>query len=247
MTMASDPGHSHSGARIFVLIHGAWHGGWCWERVAQRLAAQGHAVHAPTLAGVAERAHLADEHEITLESQTAEVVAHIRDHDLRDIVLVGHSYGGFVVSGVAEQVADRIRAIVLLDAFVPDDGKALVDYTAPAASAAMRDLFASGARVAPPIPPAVFRVNEADRAWVEAMCTPHPIRCFVDPVRLTGARERIARKVYIRATDYPSAPFDAAKARLSADPSWIIHGIASGHDVMVDKPDELAEALMRLT
>jgi len=233
--------------RTFVLVHGAWHGGWCWQRVAERLTAQGHVIHAPTLAGVAERAHLAEQNEITLDSQIAEIVDFVRDNDLRDIVLVGHSYGGFVVSGAAEQVEDRIATIVMLDAFVPENGKALVDYTAPAASAAMRELVAAGARVAPPIPPAIFRVNEADRAWVEAMCTPHPIRCFVDPARLTGARERIARKVYIRASDYPSAPFDAAKERLAADPSWIIHGIACGHDVMVDKPDELAEALVRLT
>src|ERR1700683_2177449 len=107
--------------RTFVLVHGAWHGGWCWRRVADRLSAKGHYVVAPTLSGVGERSHLPPD-VINLTTQINDVVGEIKWKDLDNIVLVGHSYGGMVITGVAEQMRDRIAAMVYLDAFQPADG-----------------------------------------------------------------------------------------------------------------------------
>src|SRR5678815_4962567 len=136
----------------FVLVHGAWHGGWCWQRVCDRLTARGHRVFAPTLTGVGERSHLSSP-TVDLSTHVFDVVNEIRWKDLENVVLVGHSYGGMVISGVAEQVASKIASIVYLDAFVPADGQSLVDQGGKAEAGP----FTS------PIPAARFAVNGADR------------------------------------------------------------------------------------
>lgn len=114
-----------------MLVHGAWHGGWCWQRVASLLAQAGHAVYTPTLTGPGERSHLARP-DIDLEGHARDLQAVFEMEDLRDVVLVGHSYAGFVISLLAERVADRLRQLVYLDAFVPEDGKCVLDYIQPA-------------------------------------------------------------------------------------------------------------------
>jgi pimeloyl-ACP methyl ester carboxylesterase len=231
--------------KTFVLVHGAWHGGWCWRRVADLLEARGHKAYAPTLTGVGDRAHLLDAR-TNLTTHIADIVNLIKWEGLGEIVLCGHSYGGFVVSGVAEQAADRIASIVFLDAFLPEDGERMVDVTSPHSRALMEPLIAKGERVMAPIPAAVFRVNERDRAWVDSLCTPHPLASMAEPIRLTGARERIAKKSYIRATAYPSPSFDAAYEHTRADQTWRSYALPCGHDVMLDMPDRLAEILVEV-
>jgi pimeloyl-ACP methyl ester carboxylesterase len=218
----------------FVLVHGAWHGGWCWRRVADRLGARGHRVFAPTLTGVADRSHLLSE-TVGLDTHVMDVANLIKWEGLSDVVLVGHSYGGMVISGVAEKVPDgTIGSIVFLDAFVPEDGENLEGMT-PAR-------FADGPFVAP-ISAARFRVNDQDVAWVDAQCTPHPRRTMTDRIALTGARERIAKKAYIRAATYDGPAFRAFAARFAADPAWRVYDVPSGHDMMLDQPERLAEIL----
>src|SRR6476620_7093518 len=107
-----------------VLVHGAWHGGWCWQRVVDRLTAKGRTVFAPTLSGVGERSHLASE-TITLQTHIDDIVNEMKWKDLDRVVLVGHSYGGMVITGVAERMHDRIAAIAYLDAFIPADGQSM--------------------------------------------------------------------------------------------------------------------------
>jgi pimeloyl-ACP methyl ester carboxylesterase len=227
--------------RAFLLVHGAWHGGWCWRRVADLLTARGHRVFAPTLTGLGERSHLMNAG-VDLATHVADVVNVIRWEGLRDVVLCGHSYGGMVVSGVAEQVSS-IASIVFLDAFVPGSGDSLVGATSSASREAIEAAAKSGSLTVPPRPAAAFHVNEADRAWVDAMCTPHPLATLFDRIVLTGARDRIAKKAYIRAQDYPNPGFDAARARAEADPAWRVYAVPCGHDVMVDMPERLAEIL----
>src|SRR3954464_8697480 len=111
----------------FVLVHGAWHGSWCWQRVRSALQALGHQVFTPTLTGVGERSHLLST-QVDLRTQILDVVNLIRWEGLNDIVLCGHSYGGFVVSGVADELPERVRSLVFLDAFVPENGESLADY-----------------------------------------------------------------------------------------------------------------------
>lgn len=218
----------------FVIVHGAWAGGWAWMRVVDRLNARGHRVFAPTLSGLGERSHL-DPVSINLTTHIDDVVNEVRWKDLDDFVLVGHSYGGFVITGVAEKIARRIRSIVYVDAFIPGDGQAFADF-AP-------DWNLPPDALIPP-PPAVmgdYR-DEADRIWVNEKATPQPAGTFTERARVTGAYNAIAKKAFVQATGWES-PFGEAAAALRADPGWRVHEIACGHDIAIDMPDELTDVL----
>jgi pimeloyl-ACP methyl ester carboxylesterase len=238
------PAQAQAEAKTFVLVPGAWHGGWCWRRVSDLLERRGHKVFTPSLTGMGERAHLMNAG-IKLDTHITDVVNLIKWERLENFVLVGHSYGGFVVSGVAEQVP-AIASIVFLDAFYPDSGQGLADMASPTVRDGMRAAAAKGDIGIPPRSAASFNVNEKDRAWVDAMCTPQPINTFLDKVVLTGARERIAKKAYIRARGYANPVFDKAAEKLKADSAWRVHDVPCGHEVMIDMPERLAELLQEL-
>ncbi|MGN6748919.1 MAG: alpha/beta fold hydrolase [Xanthobacteraceae bacterium] len=228
----------------FVLVHGAWHGGWCWRRVADRLRRDGHVVFTPTLTGLGERSHLLSA-DIDLGTHIADIVNVMRWEGLSDVVLCGHSYGGFVISGVAEVMAAQIRSMVFLDAFLPEKGDTILKLTGAAVADAIRAAMQRGDVGVPPRPAEAFGVNEADRQWVDSLCGPQPIGTFTSPIALSGARERIARKTYIRAKGYHNPSFDRASAAVQADPSWQCYQLPCGHDVMVDMPDRLSEFLLQ--
>jgi pimeloyl-ACP methyl ester carboxylesterase len=229
--------------RTFVLVHGAWHGGWCWQRVARLLEARGHRVFTPSLTGLGERAHLFND-AIDLSTHVEDIVRLLQSYDLSDIVLVGHSYGGMVISGVAERTQSAIRSIVFLDAFVPENGKSLFDYMTEERRKQNEALAAqNGYRFLPPLSAEFFNVNEKDRAWVDARCVPQPYKTFTEKAKLTGARERIKKKTYVRAEGYPAAYFAGFYERLKADPDWRAIALPCGHDVMVDMPERLADIL----
>jgi pimeloyl-ACP methyl ester carboxylesterase len=232
-------------ARTFVLVHGAWHGGWCWQRVAARLREDGDSVFTPTLTGVGERAHLLRAG-IDLNTHITDIVNVLKWEDLKDVVLCGHSYGGFVISGVAEQAAPSIRSIVFLDAFVPKNGESVQDLTGPAVKEAIAGALQRGDVAIPPRAAEAFNVNPADRAWVDRMCVGQPIATFTDKISLTGARDRIARKSYIRAAHYANPGFDRALAEARANTAWRTYEVPCGHDVMVDMPDRLSEFLLEV-
>jgi len=225
----------------FVLVHGAWHGAWCWRRVARLLTRDGHDVFTPTLTGLGERSHLLAPN-INLDTHILDVANEIKWQELKDVVLVGHSYGGMVISGVAERAGKAIAAFVMLDAFFSENGEALIDLTAGPVHEALLAAAKSGATSLPPRSAAAFKVNDDDRAWVDAQCTPQPIGCMLQKLTLTGARERIAHHAYIRATAYPSEPFDRALAKARAQ-GWRTYEVPCGHDVMLDQPERLAAIL----
>jgi len=229
----------------YVLIHGAWHGGWCWQRVADRLRARGHAVFTPTLTGLGERAHLLHP-DIDLSLHVADVLGAIGCERLSDIVLVGHSYGGCVISGVAEAVPDKIRSIVFLDAFIPNNGESLFDVVQPTVKEVIQGVLDRGETTVPVRDAAAFKVNEKDRAWVDSLATPQPVRTMTEKIKLTGARERIAGKIYIRAAGYPNVSFDKAYTHVKADRGWRTYEVPCGHDVMIDAPDRLTEILLEV-
>jgi pimeloyl-ACP methyl ester carboxylesterase len=231
--------------KTFVLVHGAWHGGWCWARVAKLLRAQGHIVFTPTLTGLGERAHLLKAG-IDLSTHVTDVVNAMKWEALSDVVLCGHSYGGMVISGVAEQMPDAISSIVFLDAFVPRDGEAVTDLTGPAVLEAIEAARARGDIAVPARAASAFNVNEKDCAGVDGLCGPHPIATYFEKMKLTGAVERIARKAYVRAASYANPGFDKALARAKADPTWQTYAVPCGHDVMVDMPERLAEILLEV-
>jgi pimeloyl-ACP methyl ester carboxylesterase len=229
----------------FVLVHGAWGGGWHWRRVADRLRSRGHSVFTPTLTGLGERAHQLHAG-VDLSLHIADVLGVLRYESLDDIVLVGHSYGGFVISGVAEAFPGEIRSIVFLDAFVPNDGEALVEVVQPAVQEVIRSAQTRSDSTVPVRDAAAFRMNENDRAWADSLANPQPIGTFFQKIRLTGARDRVAKKTYIRAVGYPNVSFDKCYARTKADPSWRTYEVNCGHHIMIDQPDWLATTLIEL-
>ena len=231
-------------AYTFVLVHGAWHGGWCWRRVADRLRRDGHVVFTPTLTGLGERSHLLRP-EIDVATHVADVVNVMHWERLTEAVLCGHSYGGFIISGVAQAMPALIRSIVFLDAFVPENGDTFQKLTVPIIQDAVRAALQRGDLSVPAPPAEAFGVNEADRQWVDDFCVPQPIGTFTSPIPLSGAQENIARKTYIRATCSQTPSFDRALAMAQLDPSWHCHEVPCGHDVMVDMPDRLTDLLLQ--
>lgn len=227
-------------ARTFVLVHGAWHGGWCWRRVADRLQEHGHKVYTPTLTGLADRSHLMSRM-ITLDTHIADIVNLFRWEELDNVILCGHSYAGWVVSGALEAVHDKVKAIVFLDAHLPEDGERGVDRSNNRERILRAD--ERGEESTKALTPAWFKVNKRDRPWVKRMLTPQPIGVSLQPIHLTGARERINTKVYIRATGFESKPFDQAYRRAKRK-GWRTHTIPCGHDVMIDEPDRLTRLLL---
>ena len=227
----------------FVLVHGAWHGGWCYQRVARLLRQAGHEVYAPTLTGLGERAHLVNR-TIDLDTHVRDIIGVMRCEELSDVVLCGHSYGGMVISGVAEQMAAQIRALVYLDAFVPENGKSLFDYLPAEQSAHMRaDAVQNGEGYkVTPIPAAAFALNPDDAGWVDAMCVKHPLATFEQKLVLGG--RQVAKQVYMLAAGWEPSPFQQFASRCRDDRGWQFVSFACGHDVMVDRPQELAAALI---
>jgi len=226
----------------YVLVHGAWHGSWCWKRVRKALQARGHEVFTPTLTGVGERSHLISP-QVDLETHINDVTSLIRWEELTDVVLCGHSYGGMVISGVAEKMEKAIVSLVMLDAFMPENGQGVIDIYPPPTREPVQAALRAGATTMPPRSAALFKVNEKDRAWVDAQCTPQPIQTFVQKLTLTGARDRIAKKTYIRAAAYANPYFDAGLASARAK-NWRTYELPCGHDVMLDMPERLAEILV---
>jgi pimeloyl-ACP methyl ester carboxylesterase len=236
---------AQSAPRTFVLVHGAWHGGWCWRRVSDLLERRGHKVFAPTLTGLGERSHLLSGR-IDLDTHIADIVNLIKWEDLSDICLVAHSYGGWPGSGVIEQMRDRISSIVFLDAFMPEDGQKGFDFASEFSRKGTLEAIQRG-EVSRPAPGAqAFRVNDKDLAWVDAKMTPQPVGVAMQPIKLTGAREKVAKKTYIRALAYPQPTFDKTLATKKADPSWRTFTVPCGHDVMVDMPEWLSDTLLQV-
>jgi pimeloyl-ACP methyl ester carboxylesterase len=216
-------------AHTFVLVHGGWLGGWCWRRVADRLRERGHVVFTPTLTGLGERSHLLSAG-IDLDTHIADVVNVVKWERLNDVVLCGHSFSGFVISGVAEQIAPAIRSIVFLDAFVPSDGDSIQGLAGDAIRDGVRGAMQRGSAGVLPRSAETLGVNEADRAWVDGLCVRQPIRTLTSPIALKGARERIARKIYIRAKGYNNHAFDRAFAAAQSDQTWRCYQMPCGDD-----------------
>ena len=236
-------------AMTFVLVHGAWHGGWCWRQVTSLLREAGHDVWAPTLTGLGERAHLLDPR-IGLDTHVEDVVGVLEYEELGGVILVGHSYGGMVISGVADRASDRVAHLVYLDAFVPDDGQALFDVLRPE----RRDLYlqqaqekGEGWRVPAPPPQALGITDETRASWLAAKLNPQPLRAFEQPVRLTNPAAAALPRTYVHCTEGPLVPsFAPFAARVRSASGWSYHELATGHDAMLTAPEPLAGILLEL-
>jgi len=220
-------------SKTFALVPGAWHGAWVYKRVTARLRGEGHEVYPLTLTGLGDRSHLASD-AVDMDTYVADVVNAVLWEDLTDICLVGHSYGGLVVAAAAEELAGRVSSIVFLDAFMPEDGKSMVDISP-------REVPDTGNLM--PYSAAGMQVNEADRAWVDAKVTPQPVHTYTQKQPPLRAYLDIPKKAYVRTT-FPNPEWDGPYERYTADPAWQTFVVTSGHDLMVDAPDELTKILL---
>jgi pimeloyl-ACP methyl ester carboxylesterase len=221
----------------FVLVHGGWHGGWCWRDVAVELRAAGHDVVAPTLSGCGERARLAPHVDLSLHVE--ELAGLLFFADLREVVLVGHSYGGLVVSGAAARFGARIARLVYLDAFVAEDGQSLFDLLRPERRAHYESSAADG--LVPSPPPEVFGV--VDRAgWLADRLTPQPLATFTQP--LSAASVPPVPRMYVRCTEGPlTGSFAGFAQRFRDTAGWTVVDFESGHDAMITHPVDVAAVL----
>jgi pimeloyl-ACP methyl ester carboxylesterase len=239
----------------YVLVHGAWHGGWCYRDTARMLRAQGHTVLTPTHTGVGERAHQAHE-AITLETHVRDVIGAIEAEELHDVILCGHSYGGMVITAVADRLPGRVKAMVYLDAFVPEHGQSLIQLLDAALPPEVAQAFIGGFRgsaqadhsgMMAPIPAEVFNIAEANRAWVNRRCVPQALATFEMPALLSGGGlETVGTRVYVLADGWDPSPFRHFAAKHDGRPGWSVVKLPCGHDVMVDMPRELAGVLTGL-
>lgn len=236
-------GAARPGAKTFVLVHGGFHGGWCWSRVAALLRARGHAVFTPTQTGCGERSHLLAR-SITLDTFVDDIANVLTFEDLRDVVLVGHSFGGNSISGVADRMPERLRRLVYLDALILEPGQSVFGLLPKdVVEARLKAAEASGGLGIAPLPASAFGIVDAEQAsFVQARLTPHPLGTYVSPLRLAHPVANGVPAVYVRCV----AP---AFASVQSSHDWArAHGmrtveIATGHDAMITAPELLADVL----
>ena len=228
----------------FVLVHGAWHGAWCWKRVLPLLWSTGHRAFAVSLSGVGERAHLPPQ-AITLDTHIADVVNVIEAEELLDAVLVGHSYAGVVITGVAQRSMRRLRHLVYLDAAVPLPGESWSSLHDETTRTARRQAIAESGTLAPP-DPAVYGLSGDDAAWVARRQTPHPGGVYDTPLEFDAERIGALPRTFISCTSPALPTIDASRARVRRDAGWTFLEMATGHDPMISAPDALVRQLVAL-
>jgi pimeloyl-ACP methyl ester carboxylesterase len=217
-----------------VLVPGAFHGAWCWRAVVERLRADGHGVYPLTLTGLGERAHLIGA-QVNLDTHIADIVNAIEAEELDDVVLVAHSYGGMPMTGAADRLSGRLRALVFLDAFTPENGDSAV--TVRSAVPGFIPLPEPEDGFSNPCPPAeIFGLTGELAGWAERRLSPHPLTTMTQPVRLSGAWRNVAKKVYIR-MNYPAPYFDKYYESHAADPAWTAIRHDGPHNIMMTDPD----------
>lgn len=237
-----------SSTRTYVLVHGAFHGGWCWRRVADRLQAAGHRVFTPTCTGAGERLHLLTA-EGGLETAVTDIINVLIFEELQQVVLVGHSFGGVVITGVADCEPDRIAHLVYLDGTVLEDGECAFDcLSTELAAKRMQDAHrTTGGLTMPPPPPATFGVTDAaDAAWLRRRLTPQPLSTYTDLLHLSGPLGNGLPRTYIACTDPLYAPMTTSHTRARGQAGWAWRELVAAHDAMITAPDAVAEILLGL-
>jgi pimeloyl-ACP methyl ester carboxylesterase len=223
----------------YLICHGAWSGGWSWKKMRRLLSAAGHEVVTPTYTGLGERAHLAHAM-VDLETHIQDVLSVVEYEDLGDFILVGHSYGGMVVTGVADRVPARVRHLVYLDAFVPSDGQSLASLAGEGHPAARVENW-----LIPPHPPSPDTAPE-DVAWVTPRRRHQPARCFSQALRLTGATPSFPRTYIHCRKKVGNDVFRQFADRFRADPAWRFHAMDASHSPNITEPDALSALLLPL-
>jgi pimeloyl-ACP methyl ester carboxylesterase len=232
----------------FVLVHGSNDGGWIWQQLTPLLRAAGHDVYTPTLTGLADRSHLL-ECGVNLTTHITDVVNLMAYEDLSEVILVGNSYAGMVITGVAARAPERLKMLVYLDAYIPDDGQCEADLWPPERRAIAEAAESKTRGLAQAPSPAMFGVTDPALAdWITARSTPHPVATYTEPVPSGNARSAALPRVFIHCTENPATmpnvfgPF-ATKARAN---NWKVLELAAGHVAMLTAPRELAGLLLEI-
>ncbi|MDM7854991.1 alpha/beta fold hydrolase [Cellulomonas alba] len=218
----------------FVLVPGAWHGGWAYEAVVPLLERAGHAVVALTLTGLRTDDDAVTVATANLDTHVADVLACLDRVDARGVTLVGHSYGGLVVAGAADRADGRVERLVHLDAYVPRDG----DSCWSATTEAYRQAFVAGAAGEG------FAVRPPERPGRDPRRRPHPLASLVQQLRLDGGFDRVPRREFVFCSGWEGTPFAEQRRRLEADPGWRVHDLPTAHDAMREAPAAVAALLL---
>ncbi len=217
----------------FVLVPGMCHGGWSFAQLGEQLREQGHRVHPLTLTGISERSHLLHAG-VNLETHIQDVTGVLAAEDIRDAVLVGHSYGGMVITAVADRMPDRVGSLAYLDAVVPANGDSCWALVSDRERQWYLDVVHNGYAV-------------RTLPFFDARATPHPLASLLQPLPLTGDLAHIRRKVYVYAAGWDGeSPFTPIYHRLREDRSWTTYALDSGHNLMRDAPKDLVEILLEV-
>lgn len=243
-TMSTPPARH----KTFVLVHGAWYGGWCWEKVAHGLRAQGHTVSTPTCPGVGEQAHLLSK-DISLTTFITSVTNHIVYQNMSDVVLVGSGFGGVVISGVADRIAQRLNSLVYVDAMVLDNGMSVFEgQPAAVTRKRMEQVERFGRGIAIPVPPpASYGVkDQATLAWLASRLTPQPVGTYQEKLLLNNPLGNGIRRIYVDCIASPFEPLVEVKQSLKRQAGWKWVELATHHDPMITEPQMLSEFLARV-
>ncbi len=237
----------------FVLVHGAWHGGWCWQKVTPFLEVAGHEVYAPTLTDLAERASELSP-EVGLDTHIQDIVGLLVEKDLHGVVLVGHSYGGMVITGVVDQVPERIAHLVYLDTFVPRDGDSMAGISPIVVYLLRKQTRGDGWRIDSHGDYGV--TTEPDRSWVLSQVTPQPLKTLEQPLQLTHpAIVSTKPRTHIECIGTSAISLFlqrllqlllAPRALPPRGPGWRLRKLPTGHDAMITMPQALADLLLEV-
>lgn len=236
----------------FVLVHGAWHGGWCWQRVTLALQQQGHRVHAVTLTGLGERAHLLAP-AITLDTHIDDVISAIEVEELHDVILAVHSYAGMIGTAVADRLGKHLKHLVYVDAVVPKPGESWSSTQSAATQQQRLSAAQASTRFSfPPPDPEVFGLHDADHAWVKRRQTPHPGNTYQAPLDFDIKRVAAIPRTFVNCTQPALATVEPSRLRVKDakfwDGAWLpnskIVELKTGHDPMISEPAALTKILI---
>ena len=233
---------------VFVFVHGAYHGGWCWTRVASKLRAQGHEVYTPTLTGMGEHVHL-KHYDIGLDTHITDVVSVLVWYDLRDVILVSHSYGSCVTLGVAEQVSERIQRLIHLDGIMPEHGQSVTDCLGMGLEPIFLEAMARGPKIFGDDVPAadLFGVtNPHDVEWMHERLTPQPIRTLIDKISLSLHKAESLPRTYMFCSKETPISRREFYEEFRDDPTWQMIVLDAVHDAMITEPEVVTEALLAI-
>jgi pimeloyl-ACP methyl ester carboxylesterase len=240
------------GPKTFVLAHGSCHGGWCWKRVADRLRGKGHTVYTPSYTGMGDRVHLLRK-EITIETFVEDLVQVIQSDELTQVVLVGHSFGGIPITGVADRLPDRLAHLVYLDSVVLESGKHAFSVYPPAeAEARIKAAEQATNGLAVPVPqqlPAVWglgKEGDPDYDWVRRRLSPHPLHSYTTALTLRAPVGNNLPRTYVHCTQPSHPALEESRRLVRSWAGWQWVDLAAPHDAMITHPDAVVDLLLRV-